>query len=189
MLSLLALEDIDVSSKENKTVYNFEAIRNILPYDCETSTSVRETIRKWNMCVQWWLVAHVYKNIPVQNKLARGVVLMAISSFWHGIHPGYYATLMSAPFLILAEDLMEKSVRSQLSNAKLIRLYDIISTIITMRCFEYYAVGVFFLQYNEIWRFWSSLYFYGHFATILCILGAQVLLKLIPKPKSDNHRK
>lgn len=172
---LLTAHDNNRKEESGDVEYDFEAIRNILPFEIERSSSIRDSIKHWNMGVQWWLVVHIYKNIPVRNKLVRGIVVMVISGFWHGVHPGWYATFLSAPFLLIAEDSMRKGVRRRLTSDTQQRIYDVIACFVTMRYFEYFAVGAFFLVYDEIWRFWSSLYFYGHISLVILILVGQLL--------------
>ena len=167
---------MEKDEREDKEVeHDFETIHNIAPVEIELSSSMRTTIRHWNMIVQWWLVVNVYKLIPIRNKLIRGIIVMIVSGFWHGVHPGWYATFLSAPFLMLAEDGMEKGVRQRLTSDRQRRVYDFIAGVLAMRYFEYYAVGAFFLYYGEIWRYWSSLYFYGHVSLAVFIIVGQGL--------------
>lgn len=108
---------------------------------------------------------------------------MVVSSFWHGIHPGYYATLMSAPFLLLAEDGMLKGARSRLTTDQSRRIYDNVSSFVKMRYFEYFSVGVFLLHYGNIYRFYQSVYFYGHYLLVATIVLGQVLSATKPQNK------
>ncbi|XP_067951628.1 lysophospholipid acyltransferase 7-like isoform X2 [Watersipora subatra] len=156
--------------------HDFETVRNILPVEIELSSSVSASIKHWNILVQWWLVVNVYKNIPTRNKLLRSIILMIISAFWHGVHPGWYATFLSAPFLLLAEDSMNRGLKHKLKSRRLCAIYDTISCFLGMRFFEYFVVGAFFLQYNEIYHFWKSLYFYGHILLIAIIFIGQILI-------------
>lgn len=116
---------------------------------------------------------------------------MIISAYWHGVHPGWYATFLSAPLLLLAEDSMRRGVRDRLSGHLPCRIYDYISAFFTMRMFEYYAVGAHFLVYSDIARYWSSIYYIGHIVLVLLIVIGEILCRLAPKaPKAaDIHAK
>jgi hypothetical protein len=66
-------------------------------------------MRAWNMTVQWWLVVNVHRRFPV--KPLRTVVTMLISAFWHGVHSGYYLSMLTVPFILVAEDAIKKKLR------------------------------------------------------------------------------
>ena len=56
---LEALEDVtDVDEM------NFETVHNIDEFAAESVTTMREALKCWNMTVQWWLVANVYRRLP-----------------------------------------------------------------------------------------------------------------------------
>ena len=180
----IALDAAQNSEETERVEYDYKTITNILPYETEFSTTIRSTIRTWNMTVQWWLASHVYKKIPIKQKTVRGVILMMISAYWHGVHPGWYATFLSAPFLMLAEDIMRRGLRQRITNATALSIHDHIASFVRMRFFEYFAVGAHFLQYSHIIRYWSSIYFIGHWALLLLILTGQ-LLNWQPNQKSN----
>lgn len=90
------------------TTYNFETVHNIDEYSAETC-DVRGSMRAWNMTVQWWLVVNVHRRFPV--KPLRTVVTMLISAFWHGVHSGYYLSMLTVPFILVAEDAIKKKLR------------------------------------------------------------------------------
>ena len=97
----------------DKEEYDFETVHNIDEWGSEFVGTMREALRGWNMTVQYWLVAVVYKRFPV--KPLRTVAVMVISSMWHGVHSGYYLSLGSVPFVLMVEDLYEKIMRRNLS--------------------------------------------------------------------------
>lgn len=127
------------------------------------------------MTVQWWLAVHVYKKIPIEERTVRGIILMVISAYWHGVHPGWYATFLSAPFLLLAEDSMTSGLRLRITSPTALYIYDCMASFIRMRFFEYFAVGAHFLHYSHIMRYWSSIYFCGHFVLIFLLFLGQIL--------------
>lgn len=180
----IAVQDSISLEERNSVEYDFETLRNIRPLEIETSSTVRESLRSWNMTVQWWLVAHVYKNIHFTSKLTKNTVLMVVSAYWHGVHPGWYATFLSAPFLLLAEDCMQRGIRNRLGS-RAQAIYDKCTCFLTMRYFDYFAVGAFFLSYHEIMRFWSYLYFYGHISLVGIIIIGQTLCWF---PVTDNSK-
>lgn len=110
---------------------------------------------------------------------------MLVSAFWHGIHPGYYATFLSAPFLLMAEDGMIKGLKSRIRSPRVNLIYDYVASFLRMRFFEYMSIGFFLLQFDEIWQFWSSVYFFGHIVLILIIaFGSMLTLSISPSLKA-----
>jgi hypothetical protein len=113
-----------ILSRGNKdrslTTYNFETIHNIDEYSAETS-DVRGSMRAWNMTVQWWLVVNVHRRFPV--KPLRTVVTMLISAFWHGVHSGYYLSMLTVPYILLAEDAIKKKLRPLMVSYLLLLFY------------------------------------------------------------------
>lgn len=47
-----------------KGEYTFTAIVNTNVMDVEKSPMFRETMKHWNICVQYWLAVNVYKLFP-----------------------------------------------------------------------------------------------------------------------------
>ena len=39
---------------------------------------------------------------------------MLVSAFWHGIHSGYYLSLLTCPLYMVVEDLWERRLRRRL---------------------------------------------------------------------------
>ena len=57
--NLEALEDVSEVDE-----MNFETVHNIDEFAAESVTTMREALKSWNMTVQWWLVANVYRRLP-----------------------------------------------------------------------------------------------------------------------------
>ena len=90
---------------------------------------------------------------------------MAVSAFWHGIHPGYYLSFMTVPLMLLAEDLMRSAFRSEKNRA----FYDWANWFFRMRAFEYLSMGFLLLGWSSTIRYWQSTFFIGHLLTFLFI--------------------
>ena len=43
---------------------DFESVHNIDEWGTESALTMREALKTWNMTVQWWLVANVYRQLP-----------------------------------------------------------------------------------------------------------------------------
>ena len=105
----------------------------------------------WVQFLNKWLLFHLCNRIGAT---------MAVSAYWHGIHPGYYMTFLSVPFYLAAEDSLVSKESSTPDKSSSIQRW--ICWFIRMRSNEYLGVGFLFLGFKETLRYWTSVYFYGH---------------------------
>ncbi|XP_046654481.1 lysophospholipid acyltransferase 7-like [Daphnia pulicaria] len=137
------------------TTYNFETVHNIDEYSAETC-DVRGSMRAWNMTVQWWLVVNVHRRFPV--KPLRTVVTMLISAFWHGVHSGYYLSMLTVPFILVAEDAIKKKLRPIVSP----KIFNFGMGFMKIQWFSYMGVAFSLLAMDVTLAYWKSIYFIGH---------------------------
>ena len=69
--------DGGVSETEDDVKVNFKTVHNIDEWGSDFAPSMREALRCWNMTVQHWLVAVVYKRFPIRS-VGRKVVCVWI---------------------------------------------------------------------------------------------------------------
>lgn len=154
-------------------VVNFETVHNIDEWGSDFVPSMREALRCWNMTVQHWLVFIVYKRFPI--KRLRTIMVMLVSSVWHGVHPGYYLSLGSVPLCLIVEDYYRRKVRSKLSEQGQ-RVYDIFGWFVRMRWFDYLGMGFLLLRIDSTLQYWTSVYFAGHLSLpCLGIIGVVIV--------------
>ena len=67
---------------------------------------VRDAMKLWNSCIQYWMAVYVYKRFPYRS-LRVGVVLL-LSAMWHGFYAGYYFTIFQITFFLPMEDIYAK---------------------------------------------------------------------------------
>ena len=109
---------------------------------------------------------------------------MGVSAYWHGIHPGYYLSMLTTSPCILAENLMEKGLKSRL-NSRYHRFYDFCTWIFRTREFDYMSLGFILLRFDLTLKFWRSVYFCGHLASLFFIILGYILVKF-NKPKNKK---
>ncbi|XP_054711368.1 lysophospholipid acyltransferase 7-like [Uloborus diversus] len=165
-----ALEEIETEKNWSEVEYSFETIKNIYEYGSEFWPTIREGIRAWNRTVQYWLASFVYKRL-MAPKPAKILITMLVSSFWHGVHPGYYLCLCSAPLFLFVEMEVEKAVRHHASYPQQV-LFDWIWWVIKMQSFSYMGMAFLLLDVKSCLYFWKSIYFCGHIFIILCFFPA-----------------
>lgn len=156
---------------------NFETVHNIDEWGTDFVPSMREALRCWNMTVQHWLVMVVYKRFPVRH--LRTLMVMFVSSVWHGVHPGYYLSLGSVPFFLVVEDLYRSLVRKRLSPSGQ-RTYDWMNWFIRMRWFDYLGMAFLLLKVDITLTYWTGVWYIHHVViAIAYMVGRFVIQPLI----------
>lgn len=108
----------------------------------------------------------------------RLLLLVVISAYWHGIHPGYYIAFISFAMYIIAENSITTALKPYL-NIQRQQYFDWISWFCAMRYLEYMALPFHYLETDKIFVIYKSIYFYGHIFVFIII----VLSMIIPKAK------
>jgi len=178
------LAALDVAEKDPESRINFETMHNIDEYRVESVTTMREALKTWNMTVQWWLAANVYKRLPsTVPRPLRTVAVMVISSAWHGVYAGYYLSLGSVPFVLPVEDLYENILRKRLvehQKHELVRAYDSVAWFMRFQWFSYLGMGFQLLRVDYTIRFWHSIGYLGHLILpVFYIIGLTVVNPLV----------
>ena len=171
-----------------KDQMNFETIHNIDEFATETVCTMREALKYWNMTVQWWLVANIYKRCPNLSRNMRAFIVMMTSSIWHGVYAGYYLSLGSVPFVLAVEDLYEKILRRKLKDTQ---IYDKVAWFMRFQWFSYLGMGFQLLRIDTTMKFWNSIFYVGHLILpifYLCglfIVNPVVKMVWPQKPRTD----
>uniref|UniRef100_A0A1B0GQI8 Lysophospholipid acyltransferase 7 n=1 Tax=Phlebotomus papatasi TaxID=29031 RepID=A0A1B0GQI8_PHLPP len=149
--------------------YDFNTIKNCDIYTVETCLTSRESIRSWNMCVQYWLVMYVYKRFPIRN--LRAVATVVVSAFWHGNNLGYHFCIVLSVFYIVIEDQCLKRLRSSFP----VFPFWLKGCVWFFKffAFSYLAIPFQLVIFSRFWRYYSSVYHFGYI-----IFGCQYVLAL-----------
>lgn len=110
-------------------------------------------------------------NVKISFLSLRIIITMLVSSFWHGVHPGYYLCLCSAPLFLFVEMEVEKAVRHSASYPQQV-LFDWVWWVIKMQSFAYMGMAFLLLDIKSCFFYWKSIYFCGHVFIILMYLVA-----------------
>ena len=157
-------------SNDGGETHSFYAIQNIDIYEIEVSVTMAHSMKHWNMTVQTWLVYYVYKRFPMKS--VRYHVVFLVTSFWHGVHPGYYLCFLSTTIYgvmesrvaVLCKPLWAKS------NKVTYALLFLIGEMYRTRSFEYVSVGFILLDVSPTLAVWRADYFYYHIFGIVVLL-------------------
>lgn len=112
-------------------------------------------------------------------------ITMAVSAFWHGIHPGYYLSFLTVPPILMAEEAMISAFRKDASPAQQ-NIFDWGCWFFKMRGFDYNCMGFLLLKFSSTLKYWHSIYFAGHVVTaFFFILGTAVKMFKPRRPKKE----
>ena len=67
---------LSLSARDTKEMveYDFETVHNIDIYGCELAPRARQSLRRWNMTVQFWLANYVHRRVPHHLKSHRSAI-------------------------------------------------------------------------------------------------------------------
>ena len=142
-----------VCRDSEKHEYDFETIRNIDPYTTDTCWTFRESMKAWNICIQYWLAVNVYKRFP--SKAYRTMATLMVSAVWHGIYSGYYFCIMAVPFYLPVEDLYTKLYRKDptYSRNKML-VINVLTWISKFFAFSYMGIAFLLMTIDKIWFYY-----------------------------------
>jgi lysophospholipid acyltransferase len=78
---------------------SWNRLQNINPWGVETAQNPRAYLGSWNMNTNNWLRNYVYLRITPRGRkpgFRASLLTFGTSALWHGFHPGYYLTFVSA---------------------------------------------------------------------------------------------
>lgn len=117
---------------------------------------------------------------------------MFVSAYWHGLHPGYYLTFLSAsaylfvesqmlnllmPSVAVSRDHTNNEVRAKRRHQPLTGCIRWISWFLRMRASEYFGIGFELRGLQETMRYWQQLYFVGHVILLISFVGCLALTR------------
>lgn len=164
-------EFIDKPERE----YNFETIENIDVANVEKCFTFREGMKHWNRCVQYWLALYVYKRFP--SKKYRVIATMAVSAYWHGVHPGYYFCILGPIIYLPLEDLYVKIFRSETASAQSQRITNAIFWILKFFAFSYMGTAFLLKDVDKIWFYYKSVHHFAYILWAVMYVGCTLLWK------------
>ncbi|KAG5670068.1 hypothetical protein PVAND_000354 [Polypedilum vanderplanki] len=157
----------EIIERADKLEYEFKTIENVDVKSVETCYTFREAMKHWNKCIQYWLAMYIYKRFP--NKKYRVIATMLVSSYWHGVHAGYYFCILGPIFYLPIEDLYLKLFKSEYPQIQ--QIYNVCLWILKFFAFSYLGTAFLLKDVKKIWFYYSSVYHFGYiFWAILFII-------------------
>lgn len=132
--------------------------------ELETSTSLQAEIRNWNRSVQSWMALYPYKYAPFKGKFARQLATMAVSAYWHGLNPGYYMAFVLFPFFQASQEAaFGQPLPGENSNQMMAFVWGLVRRLVTGMLMSFSIVPFVFLTFEDSWKAWSQLRYFGFF--------------------------
>jgi lysophospholipid acyltransferase 7 len=156
--------------------YDFETITNINVEGVEKCLTLRETLKHWNRCIQYWLAIIVYKQFPSQKY--RTLATSAVSAFWHGSHAGYYFCLLVPAFYFALEDLYMKVFDTKQMKGAKILIANLFFWILKTFALGYMIIAFQLKEVDKIWLFYSSVYHFAYFFWAILFVFCLVIKKM-----------
>ncbi|CAH1986299.1 unnamed protein product [Acanthoscelides obtectus] len=135
--------------------YDYETIHCVDVYKADCVPTMREAMKYWNITIQYWLAAYVYKKFPY--KKYRTMVTMLVSSLWHGVYAGYYFCIGTVPFGLLWEDVWAKLLLEG-KTGTVLKLSSLIMLFFKMQLFSYQATAFVLLEIRKIIHYYNCVY-------------------------------
>lgn len=135
-----------------------------------------ESVKSWNITVQWWFSNYVYKRLPYKEyPWFSRIITFGISTLWHGNDLGYILILFPSIILvIITEKLFEENIFQHITSKiaqKLIFIFQF-----SLKWFySYIFVCVYLQSFDRVWRYYSSTNFIG----LKITLGYTLILLMI----------
>ncbi|XP_045138233.1 lysophospholipid acyltransferase 7-like [Portunus trituberculatus] len=172
-------QPLDSLSEDSKIEYSFETIHNIDEYGADFTPTVRAGMRCWNMTVQYWLANNVYKRLKLIKPVREALTMLA-SAYWHGVHSGYYLSMLTVPFILAVEDYYDRLLRKKLGDTGKC-LYDWFSWFVKMQNFAYMGMAFLLLRVDTTLHYWHSIGYLYHGLIIVMHCIAQYINLILGK--------
>ncbi|KAI6649813.1 Lysophospholipid acyltransferase 7-like [Oopsacas minuta] len=158
---------------EDNTV-DYKTVENLEVWEIETSTTIDGPLQHWNMTVQSFFYYYIYKSFP--NRTFGRLVTFALSAYWHGLNLGYYIAFFMFMFCITAQYCFIRFTQP-LRVKGTEKVWLVLDFLCAWRAYEYNGFAFLLLTPEKIFRAWASVYYIGHYITVVWVLiGAFQLL-------------
>ena len=161
-------------------VHNFDF------FQVETAPNLKLLIDAWNIRTVRWLREVVYLRSPLRF---RTFFVFLVSSFWHGVYPGYYLMFLSFALFTFTSRAWRRNVRPLVVASKSRSLqcfYDLFTLIVTHFIMEYAQAPFHLLGFLPSIHLWTRFLFLPHAIGVLVLL---TIAPLVRCAKAINQRR
>ncbi|KAL7288396.1 hypothetical protein TKK_0017486 [Trichogramma kaykai] len=167
---------------------DFETVHNMNVWGVEKTILVRDAMKKWNTCVQYWMAIYVYKRFP--HRGLRTVATLALSSLWHGYAAGYYLTICQINFYLPMEDTYVKFYKHYPDGSLPKKFLHAFMWFCRVSCMSYLGLSFQLLEFHESWTFYKRVYFIGHVSiAVLTVIGFLIRPYILGSERKKREEK
>lgn len=164
---------------------DFETILNLDSQAIESSLTLREALRSYQMCLQYWLATLVHQRVPI--KQLRYFATFLVSAFWQGRYAGYFLSILGIPLYLPVESLWQKMVDKKSKGMKKSVIEGLLwgsKTFIS----SYLGMALLMMTSDKIWNYYRSVYYLGHaWGVALYLVG--MLLRVQGKTEEKKRER
>ncbi|XP_077151752.1 membrane-bound glycerophospholipid O-acyltransferase 2-like isoform X3 [Ranitomeya variabilis] len=145
----------------------WDLLSNLNILRIETATSFKMFIDNWNIQTAVWLKEVCYDRSPFNPLLST----FLLSAAWHGVHPGYYLTFLTAVPITLAARKVRQTVRPMFQHTLWSRIiYSLVTWLCTQVAMSYTVAPFILLGLGPSFQLYRSLGFCLHILPVLLLL-------------------
>ncbi|XP_073420242.1 lysophospholipid acyltransferase 2-like [Dendrobates tinctorius] len=145
----------------------WDLLSNLNILRIETATSFKMFIDNWNIQTAVWLKEVCYDRSPFNPLLST----FLLSAAWHGVHPGYYFTFLTAVPITLAARKVRQTVRPMFQHTLWSRIvYSLVTWLCTQVAMSYTVAPFILLGLGSSFQLYRSLGFCLHILPMLLLL-------------------
>lgn len=164
--------------------FDFETIHNFDAQTTENSFTIREAVRSYQMCIQYWMATVVYQKWP--SKKLRTLVTFAVSAFWQGLYPGYFMSLLGIPLYLPVEAMWDNLMRQKAKGLKRQIIDGVFWVSKTFIC-SYLGMAFILMTTDKIVAYYQSVYYLGYVWGVGVFLVG-LLVNIQSKPVKQSGR-
>ncbi|XP_014206154.1 lysophospholipid acyltransferase 7 [Copidosoma floridanum] len=166
---------------------DFETVHNMNVWAVEKCFLVREAMKRWNTCVQYWMAVCVYKRFP--HRGLRTMATLTLSALWHGYAPGYYLCICQITLYLPMEDIWVKFYKASPEGSPTKTALHCLLWFSRMSCMSYLGLSFQLLELNETLTFYRRVYFLGHLAVLALYVIGRLVRPYVSLADSHQQKK
>lgn len=95
-------------TRDNLYKYDFTytTVSNVNMTGVHFSVEFKESIKYWNMTIQFWLYKYVYNIVPF--RFLKKPATLLFSSYWHGLNSGNFISIFFSSLILFLEKRFDR---------------------------------------------------------------------------------
>ncbi|KAG1462078.1 hypothetical protein G6F56_005593 [Rhizopus delemar] len=175
---------ISYDGQDAEGLARFGGLANTDPVRFETATSIDHVISAFNINTNLWSKYYVFKRLKfLNNKTASQFGTLAFLAIWHGFHSIYFTTFLLEFLFVLCEGVLGKRLSPLVKqhtrkNEIYCYLWKFVTWITCQATCAYGIVGFELLKMGRAYTAYKSVWFVGHIAMVVILVGDKYLVKV-----------